>query len=160
MSSSGKFDAKQVVSTAIALESQGRAHYLKAAEAVDDASVKAVFERLAAQEQAHQEYLENVLRIFQEVRHWPQEADLPQVLLDTARENLFPSVESAKPGSYSSVEDAIRRGIQLETDAIAFYKGAAGAATDQAARNMFNNLAIWEEEHLFILNFWMGRLNR
>jgi len=160
MSSSGKFDAQQVIATAIAMENQGRDNYLEAAKAVTDEGVRSVFERLANQEEAHRRYLEYVRDLFGRARGWPKEVDVPRDLLDTARQNLFPDVEAANPQSYASATDAIRRGIRLEVDSIALYKGVAASATDQAARNMFNDLAFWEEEHLFILNYWLGRVGR
>ena len=58
------------------------------------------------------------------------------------------------------IEHALRAGIQMEVDAIALYKGLSALAADQSARNMFNTLVLWEEEHLFILNYWLGVLNR
>jgi len=160
MSSSGKFDAQQVLATAIALENEGRTNYLEAARAVTDEGVRSIFERLANQEEAHRRYLEHVRDLFGKARGWPREVDVPQDLLETARQNLFPDVEAANPQSYASAADAIRRGIRLEVDSIALYKGVAASATDQVARNIFNDLAFWEGEHLFILNYWLGRVAR
>lgn len=155
MADSGTFNAQELLVTAIELENEAAANYLKAANAVTDDQVRSVLERLARQENAHQEYLEHVLDSLKQARGWPAEADIPYALIETARQNLFPEVKDADPQSYVSAIDAIRRGIQMEVDAISFYKGVSAVARDQVARNMFNTLALWEEEHLFILNYWL-----
>ena len=160
MTSSGTYNAQELLTTAIALENEGKANYLEAAKVVTDDGVRAVFEKLAAQENAHREYLQRVLDSFKQARGWPEKVDIPQELLETARQNLFPEVKDADPKSYANAVDAIRRAIQMEVDAIAFYKGVSAMAKDQSARNMFNTLALWEEDHLFIMNYWLGLTNR
>jgi rubrerythrin len=160
MASSETYDAQQLLSTAIALEEKGKEHYLNTARAVSDERVRSVFERLADQEETHRQYLQRILDSFGKALGWPERVDIPQELLEPAQQSLFPEARDLNPQSYASAAEAIRRGIQMEVDSIALYKSLAALAKDQAARNMFNNLVIWEEDHLFILNYWLGLLNR
>jgi len=164
MATSGTYDAQQLLATAITIEGESAANYLRAAKLVSSDSVRSVFEMLAKQEEAHKTYLTQVLESFKKARRgalgWPEMVEVPQELLDTARANLFPEARDPDPTTYINAVDAIRRGIQMEVDSIVLYKSLAGMAKDQSARNMFNTLALWEEDHLFILNYWLGLQGR
>lgn len=164
MATSGTYDAQQLLTTAITMEGESAANYLRAAKQVSSESVRSVFETLAKQEKAHQTYLTQVLESFKKARRgalgWPEIAEAPQELLDTARANLFPEAKDPDPTTYVNAVDAIRRGIQMEVDSIVLYRNLAGMAKDQSAKNMFNTLVMWEEDHLFILNYWLGLQGR
>jgi rubrerythrin len=160
MAASGAYEAQELVTTAIKLESDSEANYRALAQAVSDTTVRSVFEKLAEQEAGHARYLEQIHDSFRQARGWPQAVAIPAELLATLEENMFQQVKDVNPQSFASKEQALRAGIQMEVDAIALYKGLAALAADQSAQNMFNTLVDWEEEHLFILNYWMGLLNR
>jgi rubrerythrin len=160
MTGSGAYEAQELVTTAIKLESDSEANYRALAEAVSDAAVRSVFEKLAAQEAGHARYLEQIQQSFRKARGWPPAVAIPTELLATLEENMFQQVKDVDPQSFASQEQALRAAIQMEVDAIALYKGLSAMAADQSARNMFNTLVDWEEEHLFILNYWLGLLNR
>ena len=160
MASQESYDVQQLLKTAITMEEEASKNYMDAAKVVTSADVCAVFEKLAKQENAHQAWLTQVFNSFTKAHQWTDNVDAPQELVDTARANLFTdAVKNADPNTYAKVTDAIRRGIKMEVDSIAFYKGVASVAKDSVAKNMFNTLAIWEGEHLFILEYWLHLQN-
>lgn len=160
MASQGSYDVQQLLKTAISMEGEASKNYKDAAKVVSSADVRAVFEKLAKQEAAHQAWLTQVFDSFTKSHQWTENVDAPQELLDTARANLFTDeVKNVDPDTYAKATDAIRRGIKMEVDSIAFYKGVADTAKDGVARNMFNTLAMWEGEHLFLLEYWLHLQN-
>jgi rubrerythrin len=160
MTSSGKYSAQELLTAAIKAEAESAANYRKIAASVSDKGAASVFEKLAGQEDAHATYLKQLHDSYAKARGWPEKVNMPADLLETARANLFPEAQKLTSKTYSSAADALRRGIKMETDAIAMYKGLAAMASDQSAKNWFNNLVAWEEDHLFLLSYWLGLLSK
>lgn len=132
-------------------ERYGHNFYLMAAKSTEDAKGKEVFEVLAAEELDHMKFLlsqhDSVLktgRVNTELKLGPK-ADLN----DTSpifSDNLKSRIKDA-----NFEMTALSIGIQLERDAVTFYRKLSEAAKDEVVRGFFAYLASWESGHYHAL---------
>jgi rubrerythrin len=156
----GGYTAQELLAAAMEIERNSENNYRALAERVSDESVRSVFAKLALQEAGHTKYLEQIQEFSRKARGWPQHSDMPEELLATLDAILFSQIKDVDPQSFASEEQALLTGINLEVDAIASYKGLSSMAKDQSGRNTFDHLVDWEQEHLFILNYWLGLIRK
>lgn len=138
--------------TAMRAEHEGHHFYSMAARNTDDPKGREVFQRLAAEELDHLEFLK--------AQH--------RAVIETGRPDADISLgpRSDITGSSPIFSDALRRriatahyemvalsvGAQLELDAIRFYTEAAAAAADPVVQAFYKELAAWEHGHYEALN--------
>jgi rubrerythrin len=128
-------------------ERYGQNFYLMAAKTTEDAKGREVFEMLAAEELDHMRFLMN------------QHASVLKTGQVNTDIKLGPKadLEGASPifsdGLKDRIQDAnfemtaLAVGIQLEQDAMAFYKKQSDAADDETVKNFFAELSEWEACH-------------
>jgi len=136
---------------AIKAERDGYSFYMMAAKGSDDPKGQEVFETLAHEEMEHMHFLRQQY----------------ESILKTGKPNL-----AIKLGNKTSLSDmspifsdkiksrikdahiemsALSIGIQLELDAINFYKSQANAVDDPDIREFYSELAEWERGHYHAL---------
>jgi len=140
-----------VLRKAFQVEVDGFTFYSMAAERADKPAVQQLFERLARDETEHQAYIKAVMRRYEEhgARSFsfdPRDPDLgefsSQIFTDTFK-------EQAQGEAFES--GALSIGIQLETNAVAFFSAAAIEASDPQISGFYRFLADWEGSHLRML---------
>ncbi len=140
-----------VLRQAFQIEVDGYVFYQMAGEKARTAAVRELLARLAADERQHQAYLKEIIR-FYDVKGTTAFA-IPlrtPTLLALSRKVLPPGLGSE--ADEAELEGAVLSvGMQLETNAIAAYTEAAGAADDGNVKGFYRFLADWETQHLAAL---------
>ncbi len=137
-------DTRKILEYALTMEKKGAAFYREQAEKVEDAEIRKLFHRLSQFEQEHVKYLENKI---DELR---EKADITFEPAAISEEEV--SFASRKKGELEeeSKNDLpiIRMAYLIEKDFHDFYKKAGQKAKGEKARQLFLELAAWEEKHL------------
>lgn len=133
-----KLAFEQVMAVAIRREAEAHEFYRDVAAKITDKDVQAVFTQLAAEEMGHMELLEKF------------RADPTMVMKISAPPADYRIAEAtdAQPLSVAmKPADAIALAMKKEQQAVEFYRGLAGKATDNQTRDVFLNLANMELGH-------------
>ena len=132
---------------AIKAERDGHSFYQMAAHSSVDPHAKEVFARLAGEELDHMNFLmkqyESILkcgRLDQSARLGPR-SDL------SGRSPIFSDGIRARIAEAHFEMSALSIGIQLESDAMKFYRAQAAAAADPEIVGFYSELAEWETGH-------------
>jgi rubrerythrin len=152
-----KADVKKAVGAlrmAIRVEQNGYRFYRQAAEETGDPGGKALFERLAEDEVAHESILRTRLEALEGQGTWTLVADeeWPGESLFADGEPIF-SRERLEEGvhDYTSELSALRMAYLIENSAVAFYTKAARETDDPVGKAMYEDLVNWEQSHRRIL---------
>jgi len=138
-------DEKKALQYALQREKEGHRFFSQHAEAAQHASVKAVFQRLAAEEQAHIRYVQALLdrccgqasksepAVEHDSKFFSQRA-ISEMIEQTTAEAMVPDLP------------VLRMAFLIERDLEEFYRQAAKKATG-SGRAALERLADWEAEH-------------
>lgn len=145
----------EVFEQAEQIERNGHSFYTQAAEATDDASVKAVLMKLAAEELHHQSYFHNLREQFckrEEAFYLDPDGEATAYLRSAADTHVFTSDQAVADllGSIQSARSAIKLAIDFEKDTIVFFSALKDAVEAQDREKV--ELLIQEElRHVRIL---------
>lgn len=131
-----------ILKEAIAIEIYGKEYYSIFSDLVEEENVKAVFRRLARDEEKHREIVEKEYRKIAE-----KTIDM-KILNEENREKarrVFP--ESLMPMGVAKTEDVLRLGIRTEERSIELYSVSAQKTGDKSGRYLFLKLVHFEQEH-------------
>ena len=132
---------------AMRAEHEGHHFYRMAAQSTDDEKGRQVFERLAAEELDHFEFLKGQYKSVLETGK--PDADLrlgPRSDL-TGKSPIFSDKLRARVGDAHYEMTALSVGIQLELSAERFYTEAAEESPDPDVAAFYRELAAWEKGH-------------
>ncbi len=143
------FDAiSDVLRKAFQVEVDGFTFYSMALKAATKPAVRKLFERLARDETEHKAYIMAVMKRYEEhgarsFQFDPRDPDLGEF-----SSKIF--TESFKEQAQGGISElgALSIGIQLETNAVAFFDTAAREATDPQIGGFYRFLSDWEGSHL------------
>ncbi len=137
-----------ILRKAFQVEVDGFTFYSMNAERANKPAVRKLFERLARDETEHQAYLKAVMRRYED--HGAKGFHIERRDPDLAEFSSQIFIESLKDQAHGDVLEtgALSIGIQLETNAIAFFKAAAGEAANPEISGFYQFLADWEGLHL------------
>jgi rubrerythrin len=131
---------------AMQMEVDGKAYYEQLAAQSDQAGLKTIFERLAADEQKHFE----IFRALKEEGPAPTMQD-STTLADA--QNIF-AEKLRQPGPGESVEGDLagyRHAMKLEADSFRFYEDAAAKEQRTVVKTLLQRIAEEEHQHFTIL---------
>ena len=146
---STEFDAiTDVLRKAFQVEVDGFTFYSMAAERTTKPAAQRLFERLARDETEHQAYIRAVMRRYEEYGassfHFdPRNPDLAEF----SSEIFTESFKEQAQGEVSEL-GVLSIGVQLESNAVAFFSAAAREASDPQITGFYQFLADWEGMHL------------
>ncbi len=132
---------------ALRAEATGHHFYSMAAHTTQDPKGREIFLRLAAEELAHQRYLEATYAGLQEGRGLRGAAKLPPPLALEGPSPIFSTSLRDRLGQAHYEMTALSVGIQLELSSMQHYRAMAEAAADDDERAFFTELADWEAKH-------------
>ncbi|MBU0753622.1 MAG: ferritin family protein [Planctomycetes bacterium] len=132
---------------AMQAENEGRHFYLMAAQNTKDAQGKEVFEQLADEEQDHFNFLQAHYKAVKQTGNPDQSVKLAEKKFN-GDHPIFSDELKKRIGSAHYEMTALSIGVQLELSAVNFYRGEAKAAEDHLVKDLYNELAAWEEGHL------------
>lgn len=135
-----KFDGKSFLNIFVTMEEQAKEHYADLAENAPDDKAKALFERMAKEEEKHKEMYEKLLKKHgdgMEAEFDDEEAEYAELLIKTA---VTEKHEDDKKKKYS---DALMIAEQMERDTVLFVTQMMDMYPDVANKEM---KAILKEE--------------
>ena len=146
---STEFEAiADVLRKAFQVEVDGFTFYSMTAERSTKPAVRQLFERLARDETEHKAYIMAVMRRYEEhgassFHFDPRDPDLAEF-----SSTIF--TDSFKEQAQGEVSElgALSIGVQLESNAVAFFDTAAREASDPQISGFYRFLADWEGFHL------------
>ena len=157
-------EIESAIIEAIKLEIEGRKFFNHAAEVTEEETGQKMFKWLAAEEVKHLETFSKLFSVILKGEHWKKYVDAATVdgeapLITKLKENM------KREGSQGEVE-ALRIGMELERNAIDFFKKAAAATDDKEAKKIFMTISDEEVFHYDMLEsqldsvtnsgFWLG----
>jgi rubrerythrin len=144
-----EFDAiTDILKKAFRVEVDGFTFYSMAMEAATKPAARKLFERLARDETEHKAYIMAVMKRYEEhgassFQFDPRDPDLAefssQIFTDSFKEQALEEVSEL---------GVLSIGMQLESNAVAFFDNAARDAEDPKIAGFYRFLADWEGMHL------------
>jgi len=138
----------RVMQTAVQMEIDGKAFYLKAAEMSGNALGVKLFTQLAAEEDIHRQVFQNIAHAIQAKQGWgdvefhaDQAAELKTVFA-AAADALVSTVNVAQ-----TELDAVQTAIGMENKSYDLYKEASQEAASAAEKELLERLAAEESGH-------------
>lgn len=134
----------QIIKQAIINELEGYEFYRMAVSHADDQEVKESFKVLAAEEQKHIEWLND---LFDKIKTDPEDGFKLAAMENPPSPGLYKweNLDRTQAGVAVSVFGI---GMQMEKASIAFYLDAAEKTSFESAKSLYLTLAKWEEVHL------------
>lgn len=145
-------ETKAVIRTAIQMEIDGKAFYLKAAGRSGNELGKKLFKSLAAEEDSHRQTFEKIYQAISLKHSWPDtsfHADYGQglrTLFAQATEKISTELKAAK-----TELEAVQTAMSMEDKSLDYYKEQYDAATYPAEKELYQKLAAQETEHKLVL---------
>src|SRR6056297_3880507 len=128
-----KFDGKSFLNIFVTMEEQATKHYAELAENAPDDKAKALFERMAKEEEKHKEMYKKLLNKYgdkMEAEFDDEEADYAELLVKTA---VTEKHEDDKKKKYG---DALKMAEQMERDTLLFVTQMREMYPDVAKKEM------------------------
>ncbi len=145
-------DILDILRKAYQLEVDGHTFYARTAErAAQKPAVRSLFEKLAADEQQHQQYLREVAVHLKEQD--PGSVKVPVAVPDLSSYSDAVFTEEVRRQAEGADFEAgvLSVGLSIESNSIAHYSAAAKHAPDERLRSFYQFLAAWERQHLIAL---------
>lgn len=143
-------EAVLALQLAIQTEKDGRSFYLSASRRTGDAEGRALFQRLASDEAAHQALLERQLEAVQRTGTWTA-LDVPRPDAALAGPIFARSLSEAELNELTSDLSALRLAYLIERDAIEFYIRAGDRTAAPEGKQMYQSLVEMEQGHFDLL---------
>lgn len=148
------FNAAEVFRMAVQIEENGRRFYEEGQKIVDDPSIRALFEDLAAQEVEHKKKFETLMAQLPSGASspavWDPDNDLDRYIKMMADLHVFVSTASLDD-QLSRVKDvvsALKLAIDFEKDSVLFFLSMEEAAEDRKGQDLIRQLVREEQAHL------------
>lgn len=142
-----------VIGVALKAELEGNSFYLMAAQAAQDPKAKEVFSQFAAEEMMHAETLRKLYDSAVNAGSLDSGVSLPRAPLrpEGGSPIFSPSFKERLAEAHFEVT-ALSIGIQLEKEAMEFYRAEAEASGDPVLHDLFLELSEWEKGHFEALS--------
>lgn len=131
----------QILKQAIINEHEGYQFYRMAAEKAQDEEVRSIFSAMAEEEKEHEEWLRKTYKRVSENRQ-PVEA------LSPGKVEPAGVFTKEKLSNYGLAVSALHIGVMMEKSSIDHYLDAAKKTRVQSLKDMYMDLARWEQDHL------------
>jgi rubrerythrin len=138
--------------TAIQMEIDGKAFYLKASQASRNDLGKELLKKLAAEEDGHRQVFERIYKDIGAKKSWPEKAYKGdggrglRTIFARALEAMNKDTDAI-----ASELEAIQTAMAMENKTFDFYKRRSGQATYDAEKQFYEEVAMQEEEHHRVL---------
>lgn len=135
------------LSTAMKAERDGNSFYLMAANSTSDPKGRQMFEVLAREELDHLQFLKEHYDSLMQTGSLSTSAKLHERLDLAGSSPLFSDGLRKRIKEAHFEMSALSIGIQLEHDAMIFYRAQSDQTTSPEAKAFFAELALWEQGH-------------
>lgn len=136
----------QALKTAIQMEIDGKAFYLKAADASQNPLGKKLLKQLAAEEDIHRQVFENIYNKLGKNQGWPE----THVVSDSTIKTILADAKNQVGKDTKALKeeiDAVKTAMELENKTFDFYRAHAAKASYPQEKKYFMELADQEEGH-------------
>ena len=140
--------AVEAIKMAIQLEKDGREFFEEAARKTENQLGKKMFQRLAKDEIDH---LKTFQKIFDTVTEGGDWGELAQKTPRVGKVPVFEKTGEEKRHVNPGELDALRKAMNIEKDAIEFFRKATDGTEDPMAKKIFNTIQQEEEFHYDML---------
>lgn len=137
----------QGLQTAMEAEIFGHNFYKSTAQNTSDPLGRETFARMAAEELGHFNYLRTQYKAIMEKGNYDFSPPLAVIHNKHAGNPIFSDAIRQRVKDSHLEVSALSIGMKLELDAVNFYRGCARQAESKEARQFYNELAAWEEDH-------------
>jgi len=140
----------KALQTAIQMEIDGKAYYLKASQQSGNELGKKLLKALAAEEDTHRQAFERIYNAIRKEKDWPKTDFEP----DGGRNLRTILARAAGQGgskAAASELDAVKKAMDMENETYDFYRQQEQAATFDAERKFYQALSAQEKEHSLVL---------
>ncbi len=138
--------------TAIQMETDGKAFYLKASRESGNEMGRELLESLAAEEDIHRRKFEEIYEAMRSKKGWPEieagpdKSERPETIFAQATE----APDTGKRAPATELE-AVQTAMTMENKSFDFYKGQSGQAQYDTQRAFYDALAAQERGHHQVL---------
>lgn len=139
----------EAIKMAMQLEKEGYSFFKQAAARTSNKLGKEMFERLAAEEMKHMETFRKMFDSMSNTDGW---RGVASQLKSIAKVPVFSEAKNRMKAERAPGEvEALRKGMELEREAMVFFNDAKSKATDQTAKEIFDKIRQEEEYHHALL---------
>jgi rubrerythrin len=142
----------KALQTAIQMEIDGKAYYLKASQQSGNELGRKLLRTLAAEEDIHRQTFEEIYKAIRKEKDWPKTDFQPDGgrNLRTVFAQAIGQIKT-KETAPSTELDAVKTAMDMENETHDFYKQQEKQATQAAERDFYITLAAVEKEHYLVL---------
>jgi rubrerythrin len=140
-------DLKEALVKAIQAEIEGHNFYTMASRSTDDPKGKEIFNMLALEETEHAGFLKSQYKAVLETGTTDAKIKLGQRNILPEHSPIFSDGLKSRAATAHQEMTALSIGIQLELNAINFYREQAKISNDKTAKEFFDELTEWESGH-------------
>ncbi|MCR6545294.1 ferritin family protein [Dehalobacterium formicoaceticum] len=134
---------REILKKAILNENEGYQFYQLAAEQTKDPDVKLIFLSLAEDEKKHESWLR---KLYQEILDQKSSEGADFTPSETDSPGIFTPDKMKKFGALEV--SALHIGILMEKESMDYYRTAGKETQLPSAKELFEKLAVWEQDHL------------
>jgi rubrerythrin len=142
----------EALQTALQMEIDGKAFYLKASESSQNDLGKQLLKKLAVEEDAHRMVFQDIYDVIKSKKGWPNvkyQGDGGQALRTIITEVLEGMDKNTK--SITAELDAIKTAMDFENKTYDFYVNRHNTALFDAEKQLYESIAMQESEHHRVL---------
>lgn len=141
----------KALQTAIQMEIDGKAYYLKASRESSNKLGKKLLQSLAAEEDTHRQKFAEIYNAIRDKKAWPKTNFQPD---KGKRLRTILATAEREAGSYETATaelDAVQTAVNMENMTYDFYRSQSKKATYNTERDFYETLAGEETEHRLVL---------
>jgi len=141
-------DIREILRKAYQIEVDGYTFYSMAAERASKPAVQELFDKLARDEVQHKAYLQSVIGSYEAKGLAAFRIPHRDPDLKAFTGAIFTDEFKRQAHGADFELGVLSIGMTLESNAIRYFSGAAGSASESEVREFYQFLADWEQQHL------------
>ena len=142
------FSLKDIVDIAVQIERNGERVYRRAAEKIEDPSLRSMLQWLADEETQHAKWFEALIDKVPGTGDFLEEEKMGRALLKNAVGAQSFSLEDGDLLSMEKIEDLLKLSIEFEKDTVLFYGMLQPLIEDQKTLEQLHVIIQEEENHI------------
>jgi rubrerythrin len=142
------FSLKDIVDIAVQIERNGERVYRRAAEKIEDPSLRSMLQWLADEETQHAKWFEALIDKVPGTGDFLEEEKMGRALLKNAVGAQSFSLEDGDLLSMEKIEDLLKLSIEFEKDTVLFYGMLQPLIEDQKTLEQLHAIIQEEENHI------------
>lgn len=143
-------EAMKVLKTAIEIEENGEATFLRFARETQDETGKRMFERLAEDEREHKRILMEQMNAITQNGSW-RAIHIPKTIVEKVAPQVREKQKRTKGEAALGEIDALNAALDLERKAADYFRQKAKEVDHPEGKALFIRLAEWEDAHFELI---------